>query len=146
MVSGYRKTYSQSFSCLDCYSCFICKASPFPDWSQAYVSFAYKKSWTEVKIAGRKTCSLLCLVLGPCLICIGHNWWSPRNHQRGNQDGSRPLLSGLICSHGFRVYCLFNKSCLLELSWSVVAILSYKETRTKGEELTQHEQGPNNVI
>ena len=56
MVTGYRKTYSQSFRWLDLCSCFICKTSPFPDWSQAYVSFAEKKSQTGVKTSGRKTC------------------------------------------------------------------------------------------
>lgn len=136
MVTGYRKTYSQSFRWLDLCSCFICKTSPFPDWSQAYVSFAEKKSQTGVKTSGRKTCPLPWLILGSCLICIGYNQSSPRNHQRGNQDGSRPLQSGRVCFLVSRVYCLFNKSCLLQLSWSVVSILSYKETRTKGEELT----------
>ena len=50
---------------------------------------------------------------------------------------TRPFLWGLVCSHISREYCLLNKSCLLELSWSVISILCYDKTRTEGE-LTQH--------
>ena len=91
---------------------------------------------------------------------VGHDWATELNwtealfcmeqNQSGSRDclgegtkdikretGWRPLLQGLVHFQECIVCCLFNKSCLLELSWSVISILCSDKTRTEEEEMIQ---------
>lgn len=145
-----------------------CTHTPFPEWTWVHTSFAWPPPLTPPSLISLglmlhfykrnhgpewrspvgKTCLLPLLVWGSCLVCLVHNQSSPRNHQRGsnkrykkgNWEGLRPLLWGLVRSLCLRMNCLLNKPCLLELSWSVTSILCYDEMRTKGEKLTQQWQ------
>ena len=49
-----------------------------------------------------------------------------KGHNKETLKCSRTTPTGLVCSESVTV-------CLLELSWSVVSILSYEEIRTEGE-------------
>ena len=88
---------------------------PFPDWFWAHDSFA----WGTTNQAPGTTKEEV-----------------TRHIKRKTE--TRPFLRGLVCFLLSREYCLLNKSCLLEPSWSVISILCYDKTRTEGEELTQY--------
>lgn len=89
--------------------------NPSPDWFWAHDSFAWGATNQALGTTKEEV-----------------------TRERKRKAEPRPFLWRLVCPHASREYCLLNKSCLIELSWSVISILCYDKTRTEGEELTQY--------